>query len=177
MNVRHTEREDKCADRLVKLVKRVLVALRPRNSNQSILVSTFAYWGMTQWFYFSSFGVDALQYIFKLDSHINAAYYFINSLFPIGSILIIFTACYINLEPPSKLEKITVFVLALLVLDNVVMGIDAIVNLEPWPALNEIDVFIQGNPEWIIPIGASDWILIGICLVCLTSYLRGSDCV
>lgn len=173
MNAQHTERENKWPVVKVKnLVAKALAALKLSNSRSSILVSIFAYWGLVEWFFFFLFGIDALKFDIEQDSYHLALYYFINSLFPLISIAIIFTACLLYIKKSSKLQKFTCVVLLFLVLDNVAMGIDAIFNLGHWIALEKIDLFIQGDPEWVFPIGASDWVLIGICLVCLISYLQ-----
>lgn len=155
---------------------RALAAARLR-SDMITPVSIIAYWGVNQWFFFSSFGPQALTYNTLQDSYNLAFYYYSCATIPALSILIIFTLCKISCKIMSRLQSFTCGIMAFLAIENVIMGLDAIINLDDSPVLYAIDEFIQGDPSWWLPIGASDILLVGILMTCLISYVLPSDSV
>lgn len=162
----------KCVVHTVKQASAVLAAGNPVSNIISVPIAVVFYWGATMAFDFYSFGIDQLNYSISLDSYSLSFYYLINATFPAIAIFIIILA-------PSKRvipQNIAAIMLVFLILDNLVMALDAALFIRDSYYLSMFDEIIQGDPESLIPFGLSDVILTGDSYFCVYLYVYQSRC-
>lgn len=158
--------------RLEKLATKALAAAKPLSSNQSVLISIIAYWGLTPWVYHAWFGLNAKLFHIELDNLSGFIYYTLCCLPCYVSYKILNYSRILNDGVATLIQKSTVVMLLFLILENLGMAIDAYYFPYKQTWLDRLDLFIQGDPSWLFPIGASDMILAGICSLCLIGLLR-----
>lgn len=100
----------------------------------------------------------------------NMAMYFICC-----SIINVFCIAYLgcklllDYQNASHITKILSVIYCLLFINNMAIAVDAFERPYPWPALIAVDDLINGNSEWLVPIGIADLILMPICVLCIAA--------
>ena len=178
MNVQHTERDTKW--QFVSLRNRDVAQAdtqKPAPSNGSKsqgwhqmkpeLTSLVIYYAATLFLFPMFYGFYDPNFEYLSGSFNLAAYRFICSLIPLFCMAYLACKLLLDSQNATRITKILSVVYFGLVINNVVMAIDAVENLEQWIALDNLDTFIHGSSDWIIPFGASDFALVTLGVLCL----------